>query len=104
MLRNNNLVIHELGDMFDNLFSYRAGGRWSGPLLALTMDLADNRNGFGDRFVYQQSDVISRREIFADMYVHWIQGGWALNDNGNLTDDAGLRVDWLNQNMPGYVP
>ncbi len=103
MLRNTNLVIHELGHMFDNLFSYKAGGRWYGPSLALTTDLADDRDGFGRPFVDQQSDVISRREIFADMFVHWIQGGWT-TDSVLARTAANERIDWLDQNMPRYIP
>jgi hypothetical protein len=104
MLKNTNLVIHELGHMFNNLNSWTAkSGTTYGPAWSLTTDLAANRDGFGEQFVYQQSDEISQSEIFADMFAHWIQGGWATK-NGELTTAANARIDWLNQNMPGYLP
>ncbi|MBL8099936.1 MAG: hypothetical protein JNK81_12185 [Anaerolineales bacterium] len=103
MLRNVNLVIHELGHIFDNLYTYSAAGRWYGPALALTTDLASNRDGFGPMWDYQQSRDITGNEIFADMFVHWVQGGWATDTVLNRNASS-ARIDWLNQNMPNYMP
>jgi len=104
MLRNTNLVMHELGHMFNNLNSWTArSGTTYGPAWSLTTDLAANRDGFGEEFVYQQSDDISQSEIFADMFVHWIQGGWATDSVLSQTA-ANARIDWLNRYMPGYLP
>ncbi|MBK9006898.1 MAG: hypothetical protein IPM31_07870 [Anaerolineae bacterium] len=104
-LKNTNLVIHELGHMFNNLNTWVSdrSGRAYGPAWSLTTDLAANRDGFGTQWVYQHSDDISQSEIFADMFVHWIQGGWATDSISSQTA-ANARIDWLNQYMPGYLP
>jgi RHS repeat-associated protein len=105
MLMNTNLVIHELGHMFENTIASRLpDGRLYKPARSsLPANLANNRDGLGAQWIYQQSDDISSGEIFADMFVGWVQGVWALDIDGSLTDMATQRSNWMNQNMPTFL-
>lgn len=105
MLMNINLVIHEIGHMFENSIATTMpdGTLYKPARSSLPSRLTDNRNGMGALWIYQQSDTISSGEIYADMFVGWVQGVWALDIDGKLTDSAESRNNWMNQHMPGYL-
>lgn len=99
MLMNTNLVIHEIGHMFENtIASTRSDGTLYKPARSsLPSYLADNREGLGTRWIWQQSADVTPGEIFADMFVGWVQ-------NSNYQTGMGqARTNWMNQNMPTFL-
>jgi hypothetical protein len=99
MLMNTNLVIHEMGHMFENTIAYRLpdGKLYKPARSSLPSYLANNREGLGTQWVWQQSDDISSGEIFADMFIGWVQG------SNHETGMGQARTSWMNQNMPTFL-
>jgi hypothetical protein len=99
MLMNTNLVIHEIGHMFENtIASTRSDGTLYKPARSsLPSYFADNREGLGTQWIWQQSDDVSPGEIFADMFVGWVQ------NSDYQTGMGQARTNWMNQNMPTFL-
>ena len=88
-------AVHELGHAFES----RVNGQtsWGYVRNSLTTDVS-NRNGFAGTFSgWQQSEDYQNSEIFADMFIGWVYGRWAINEfTGALTTDALLkRILWI---------
>ena len=96
---NTNLVIHEIGHMFENVIAYKLpdGKEYKPARSSLPSYLANNREGLGTQWIWQQSDDISPGEIFADMFVGWAQG------SNNSTGMSGARFGWMSLNMPTFI-
>ena len=99
LLMNTNLVIHEIGHMFENVIAYRLpdGKLYKPARSSLPSHLANNREGLGTQWIWQQSDDISSGEIFADMFLGWAQGS---NYSSGM---GGARASWMNLNMPIFL-
>jgi hypothetical protein len=96
---NTNLVIHEIGHMFENAIAYRLpdGTLYKPARSSLPPHLSSNREGLGTQGIWQQSDDISSGEIFADMFVGWVQG------QNYSTGMGRARTSWMNLNMPMFL-
>lgn len=99
MLMNTNLVIHEIGHMFENVIAYRLPDEtlYKPARSSLPTYLANNREGLGTQWIWQQSDDVSSGEIFADMFVGWAQGSY------HSTGMSSARFSWMNLNMPTFI-
>ncbi len=99
MLMNTNLVIHEIGHMFENTIAYRLpdGKLYKPARSSLPSYLANNREGMGTQWIWQQSSDKSSGEIFADMFVGWVQG------SNYPTGMGKARRSWMNLNMPTFL-
>jgi hypothetical protein len=93
-------AVHEFGHAFNSEVVSRSDGN---PYDALDtalhggpLDGLDVRGGIPD-YPWQQSDLDTEGELFADYFLNWVYGSF-------LSNDAGIgQSSWMNQNMPGWL-
>lgn len=92
-------AVHELGHAFESRINGKVG-TW-GYVRSQLPDNVLNRDGFAGGFPgWQQSRVISRGEIFADMFVGWSYGQW---DTGEYLSEGRAKANFMTTNMSIWI-
>ncbi len=95
------LAVHELGHSFENAITPTGG---KPPNSVLSSDMTGNRNGLkGPLWTWQQSEDITSKEIYADMFLGWVYDMWYSGNNQALFDAGVDRMNFMNLYMPIWL-
>jgi hypothetical protein len=101
-------IVHEMGHVFDVRM-----GQAPRQTVAATTELINTvetgyANGFyaphADAWQYRLSDQKTHDlEVFADQFIGWVYNKWELNEEGNYTDMAITRSDFMEEYMTRWI-